>query len=105
MERRQRELEDIKKVTSQIREISNEMGLKLKDQALIIGKLAIKIKKDDLDNNINMVRENVSKVDNELSKISNKERKMRVFDKKTMFFIILIVVVIIIIMLFIVNIF
>lgn len=39
LEKRQKELEDIKKVTSQIREISNDMGMKIKDQAILIGNI------------------------------------------------------------------
>ena len=37
LEKRQKDLEEIKLVTSQLREISKEMGLKVKDQGFIIG--------------------------------------------------------------------
>jgi hypothetical protein len=38
LEKRQKELEEIKKVTFQIYEISNFMGLKVKEQGIIISK-------------------------------------------------------------------
>lgn len=38
LEKRQKDLEDIKMVTNQIRQISEDMGIRLKDQGILIGK-------------------------------------------------------------------
>lgn len=59
----------------------------------------INLNLDDLEQNIYNARENVDKVENEISKL-NQEKKFRIFDKKTYLLIILIIVVLIIIILF-----
>lgn len=59
---------------------------------------------EDLEDKIFDVKGNISKVNHEISNISDMDRKMKVYDKKTLILIILIFIVLVFIILFIAKI-
>ena len=109
LEKRQKDLIDIKLATKQIKEITEEMGNKLKGQGDLIGKwffyfILIFNRIDDIETNLNDVKNNVEKADNLLEE-EGVYKKKTIFDTRTKCMIAAIILVIIIIIVFIILIF
>jgi hypothetical protein len=84
-------------VTKQIKEISDEMGIKLKNQGIIIGNIFLFyyiIIIDDIDSNTYEINKNAKKVNDLLENEESNKNKMSL-DKKTYFIIAGIILIII----------